>query len=559
MRHLITSALPYINGTKHLGNLVGSMLPADVYARFLRQQGNEVLFICATDDHGTPAELGALKDGEDVAAYCQKHHEKQRAIYEQFGLSFDYFGQSSSQDNHELTQHIYHELDKNGFIEEREIVQIYSIDDKRFLPDRYITGTCPRCGYEAARGDQCENCTSVLNPTDLLNPRSTVSGSTNLEQRKTRHLFLKLSTLAPEIRKWVESHPEWPKLTYSIALKWLDEGLKDRCITRDLEWGVPVPRPGFEDKVFYVWFDAPIAYIATTKAWASHREDKNEWKKWWFDQEDVQYTQFMGKDNVPFHAVFFPAVLLGTREPWKLVDYLKSLNWLNYYGGKFSTSQQRGVFTDQALDILPADYWRYVLIANAPESSDAAFTWELLQSKVNDELADKFGNFVNRTIKLATSHYGNKVPAGGEPGEAEQRLQKQCNALADTIAEHFEKREFRKATEAIRDLWDVGNAYFNEQAPWKLIKENPEQAALVIRTCINLIRLYAVATAPITPFASDKILDSLHTTSAPLKDATNLIALKAGHAFDDIPVLFKKIENDQVVEYKKVYGAEGAE
>lgn len=556
MKYLVTSATPYINGTKHLGNLIGSLLPADVYARFLRQQGNEVLFICATDDHGTPAELGALKADMNVAAYCAMHHEKQKAIYEQFGLSFDYFGQSSSKDNHELTQHIYQELDKNGFIEEREITQVYSIDDKRFLPDRYITGTCPRCGYEAARGDQCENCTSVLNPTDLLNPRSTVSGSTNLEQRKTKHLFLKLSTLAPEVRKWVESHQDWPKLTYSIALKWLDEGLKDRCITRDLEWGVPVPRSGYEGKVFYVWFDAPLAYIATTKTWASQRQDKDEWKKWWLNQEDICYTQFMAKDNVPFHTVFFPAVLLGSKEPWHLADYIKGFNWLTYYGGKFSTSLQRGVFTDQALDILPADYWRYALIANAPESSDAAFTWELLQSKVNDELADKFGNFVNRTIKFASSRYGNVIPDGGEFGEAEKQLQTHCSTSADAIARYFEKREFRKAAEELRSLWDLGNVYFNEQAPWKMIEKQPEQAALVIRTCINLVRLYAIAAGPITPFASEQILNALGARASSLKEAADLTTLKPGHSFNDIPILFKKIEDEEIQKYKDVYGAE---
>ncbi len=352
MRYLVTSATPYINGTKHLGNLVGSLLPADVYTRFLRQQGNEVLFICATDDHGTPAELAALAEGTDVAEYCKKQHDIQKAIYKEFGLSFDYFGRSSSKDNHELTQHFYKKLDENGFIEEKEIVQIYSHEDKRFLPDRYIEGTCPRCKYESARGDQCENCTSVLNPTDLLHPRSAISGSTDLERRETKHLFLKLTKLAPEIRKWVELHEEWPKLTSSIALKWLNEGLKDRCITRDLDWGVPVPRPGFEGKVFYVWFDAPIAYVSSTQTWAAQGSDKNAWKKWWLKGDEVQYTQFMAKDNIPFHTVFWPSVILGTREDWKLADYIKGFNWLTYYGGKFSTSRKHGVFTDQALKVL---------------------------------------------------------------------------------------------------------------------------------------------------------------------------------------------------------------
>lgn len=303
MRYLITSALPYINGIKHLGNLVGSMLPADVYARFLRQEGEHVLFVCATDEHGTPAELAALEAGLDVATYCQKQHELQADIYRRFGLSFDYFGRTSSPDNHELTQHFYQRLDENGFMEEREISQIYSFEDNRFLPDRYVIGTCPHCNYERARGDQCENCTSVLDPTDLIEPRSTVSGSTHLEVRKTKHLFLKLSALSDEVRTWVDKQQDWPNLTKSIALKWLNEGLQDRCITRDLSWGVPVPRPGFEGKVFYVWFDAPIGYIAAAKGWAGEQVDKDAWKTWWCGSEDVKYAQFMAKDNLPFHTI----------------------------------------------------------------------------------------------------------------------------------------------------------------------------------------------------------------------------------------------------------------
>lgn len=277
MRYLITSALPYINGIKHLGNLVGSMLPADVYARFLRQEGETVLFICGTDEHGTPAELAALEEGLDVADYCQRQYERQAEVYKRFGLSFDYFGRTSSQENHELTQNFYQCLDENGFIKEEEISQMYSLEDERFLPDRYVIGTCPNCGYQSARGDQCENCTSVLNPTDLIQPRSTISGSTNLEVRQSKHLFLELNLLSSKVESWVEEHPDWSSLTRSIAKKWLNEGLQKRCITRDLNWGIPVPRTGFEGKVFYVWFDAPIGYLAMTKAWSNEQKNETGW------------------------------------------------------------------------------------------------------------------------------------------------------------------------------------------------------------------------------------------------------------------------------------------
>lgn len=557
MRYLITSALPYINGIKHLGNLVGSMLPADVYARFLRQEGETVLFVCATDEHGTPAELAALEAGLDVADYCKRQYERQADVYSQFGLSFDYFGRTSSPENHELTQHFYQRLDENGFIEEREISQMYSPEDRRFLPDRYIIGTCPKCGYQSARGDQCENCTSVLDPIDLIEPRSAISGSTNLEVQHSKHLFLKLQDLSDEVRRWVEKHQNWSVLTKSIAMKWLNEGLQNRCITRDLSWGVPVPRPGFENKVFYVWFDAPIGYLAATKAWGN--QEGRTWLNWW-QADDVQYVQFMAKDNLPFHTIMFPAMILGTREPWKLADDIKGFNWLNYYGGKFSTSAKRGVFIDQALDVLPADYWRYTLIATAPESSDSAFTWEQLQTKVNKDLADNLGNFINRILKFAASRFNSRIPDGGTPGVSEHRLEADCKELMDTIRKCLHNLEFRKANEALCALWTLGNQYTNEQAPWGLIKENPEQAAMVIRTCINLIRIYAIAASPFIPFTAQKIFDALHVSPAErtssFASAVDFSVLPPNRPFDVPPPLFQKLDDEQISELRSRFGGE---
>ena len=369
-RHLITSALPYINGVKHLGNLVGSMLPADVYARYMRLRGHEVLFICATDEHGTPAELAAAAAGLSVAEYCAEQHEIQADLARRYGLSFDHFGRSSSAQNAELTRHFAEQLRANGMIEERVTDQVYSLDDERFLPDRYIIGTCPHCGYERANGDQCENCARLLEPSDLINPRSAISGSTRLEVRATRHLFIRQSLMADRVRAWIDSHTDWPILVSSIARNWLNVGLEDRSITRDLKWGIPVGWPGFEDKVFYVWFDAPIEYIGATKEWADLDPGARDWRSWWFDAGDVRYTEFLGKDNIPFHTVNFPITIIGSGEPWKLVDYVKGFNYLTYYGGKFSTSQQRGVFMDAAIELLPADYWRYALLASAPELDD---------------------------------------------------------------------------------------------------------------------------------------------------------------------------------------------
>jgi methionyl-tRNA synthetase len=557
MRYLITSALPYINGIKHLGNLVGSMLPADVYARFLRQEGETVLYICGTDEHGTPAELAALEAGLEVADYCKRQYDRQADVYSRFGLSFDYFGRTSSPENHELTQHFYQRLDENGFIEEREISQMYSPEDGRFLPDRYVVGTCPKCGYTAARGDQCENCTSVLNPTDLIEPRSAVSGSTQLEVRQSKHLFLKLNELSDAVRRWVEQQTNWPILTKSIALKWLNEGLQSRCITRDLSWGVPVPKPGFETKVFYVWFDAPIGYLAASKAWGQQADDR-DWLSWWQPHDDVRYVQFMAKDNLPFHTIMWPAMILGTREPWKLADYIKGFNWLNYYGGKFSTSSKRGVFLDQALEVLPADYWRYTLMASAPESSDSAFTWEQLQTKVNKDLADNLGNFINRILKFAASRFDGKIPAGGTPGEAEQQLEATCRDMVETLRHHLHHMEFRKAADTLCALWTVGNQYIDDRAPWALFKQDQDEAAVVIRTCINLIRIYAIVSSPFIPFTCDIICAALHLNESERRssftDVVNFQALLPDRPFDVPPPLFQKLDDDQIAELRSRFG-----
>lgn len=417
---LITSALPYINGVKHLGNLAGSMLPADVYARAMRLMGHDVLYICATDEHGTPAELAAQGAGMDVESYCETMHEAQKNAGAQFKLSYDYFGRSSAKSNHALTQHFAHVLEEKGLIEERVSQQVYSNADGRFLPDRYVEGTCPNCDFEKARGDQCDSCGKLLDPVDLIEPYSAVSGSKDVEVRDTNHLYLKQSALSDDLRAWVNAAEGWPPLASSIALKWLDEGLRDRSITRDLKWGIPVTnkdgsiREGFEGKVFYVWFDAPIEYIAATQDWAA--QTGGDWESWWRTDkgaDDVQYVQFMGKDNVAFHTLSFPTTIIGSGEPWKLVDQLKAFNWVTWYGGKFSTSEKRGVFMDQALDIAPSDYWRWHLIANAPESSDAAFTWEEFQASVNSDLANVLGNFVNRITKYCAGKFDGKVPAGG--------------------------------------------------------------------------------------------------------------------------------------------------
>ena len=560
-RFLITSALPYINGVKHLGNLVGSMLPADAYARFQRARGNEVLFICATDEHGTPAELAAHEAGLPIEEYCGQMHELQKDLGDRFGLSFDLFGRSHSPQNHEITQHFYHQLDKNGFLEERTTRQVYSVDDGRFLPDRYVVGTCKHCGYERARGDQCENCTRVLDPTDLINPRSAISGSTNIETRDSKHLFLRQSEMVGRLREWIDSKTDWPVLVTSIARKWLDEGLKDRSITRDLSWGIPVAyqgkvRPGFEGKVFYVWFDAPIEYIGASMEWAD--ATKNDWKRWWREDEGasgVRYVQVMGKDNVPFHTVGFPVTLFGSQEPWKVVDYIKGLNWMNYYGGKFSTSGNRGLFMDQALELLPADYWRWYLLANAPESDDSNFTWEHFQVTVNHDLADVLGNFVNRIAKFCTARFGGIVPDKGEYGPLEAETTAALEQRLITLTRQMEALEFRKSAAELRAMWVIGNEYLQKAEPWMRIKTDPASAGVSIRYALNLGVVFAALAQPFIPETSAKITRAFANNERTLNwPAAVTDTLTPGAAINVPDVLFAKIEETQVAEWAQRFG-----
>jgi len=559
-RHLITSAIPYINGIKHLGNLVGSQLPADLYARYLRTRGNEVLFLCATDEHGTPAELAATKAGKPVAEYCKEMHAVQERIAGDFGLSFDHFGRSSSPQNHALTQHFAGVLADQGMIEEVTEKQVYSNADERFLPDRYIEGTCPNCGFDSARGDQCDNCTKQLDPVDLINPRSTISGSTDLEMRDTKHLFLRQSQMKDQLDTWIDGKTDWPVLTTSIAKKWLHDGdgLRDRGITRDLNWGVPVKRgdadwPGMEGKVFYVWFDAPIEYIACGAEWVEAGKG-TDWERWWRTDkgaDDVRYTQFMGKDNVPFHTLSFPATIMGSGEPWKLVDYIKSFNYLTYDGGQFSTSRGRGVFMDQALEILPADYWRWWLLSHAPETSDAEFTWENFQSSVNKDLADVLGNFISRITKFCRSKFGEAVPEAGSYGAPEEALIADITARVARYQDHMDAIEVRKSAQELRAIWAAGNEYLQAEAPWTTFKTDPDKAAAQVRLALNLIPLYASLSAPFIPTAAASMLAAMKVEDAGWPDdvPAALARLAPGHTFEVPEVLFAKITDDNVTDW----------
>ena len=496
-KYLITSALPYVNGELHLGHLVGCWLPSDVYARFCRARGRDVLYICGADEHGTPAMVGAMKENMPVSEYTDKYYEKQLRAVNDFELSFDLYGRTHTKLQEKLVQDLFTRLDTLGLIEERETLQPFSVDDNMFLADRQLIGTCPNCGYEHARGDQCDNCSATYDASELINPHSTISGSTNIEMRPTKNLFF-LASRAQEIwKKWLtENSTGWSKTAINIAQGWAKAGLQDYSITRDLSWGIPVNKPGYENKVFYVWFDAPWGYVSISQA------ATDNWASWW-KNDDTHYAQFMGKDNVKFHAVLFPQQQLALNDNWKTVNQLKAMNFLNFEGGKFSKSEKRGVFLTDALSVAPADAWRYALMASAPETDDTDFTFVRFADIVNKDLNGMLGNFVSRVCKLTQKNFGNTVPNAGEHDTA---LCAQINEKLRELTDALDACEFRAAIVALRSLYAIGNEYMTAQEPWTLVKNGDTGAAgAVLNQCFQLIDLYARISAPFIPGAANKI------------------------------------------------------
>ena len=503
-KYLITSALPYVNGDLHLGHLVGCYLPSDVYARFCRAIGRDVLYVCGADEHGTPAIVGAADENMPVIEYNNKYYEKHLKSVRDFNLSFDLYGRTHTEKQEKLIHELFTRLDEQGLIEERETIQPFSVDDNMFLADRQLVGTCPKCGFENARGDQCDNCSATYEATELLNPRSTISNSTNIEYRTTKNLFFLASKVENKWKEWLAEHaPKWSKSAAAIAHGWANEGLRDTSITRDLTWGIPVNKPGYENKVFYVWFDAPWGYVSI-----SQYANEN-WEQWW-KNPDSYYAQFMGKDNVKFHSVFFPEQQLAMNDNWKTVDMLKGMNFLNFEGGKFSKSQKRGIFLDAAIDIAPADTWRYALLASAPETDDTDFTIARFADVVNKDLNGMLGNFVSRVCKLTQKNFGNVVP---KYGEKNPELESQINEKISELTSALDACEFRKSIAALRGLYAIGNEYMTKMEPWALVKNgNVDGAATCLNECFQMIDLFARVSAPFIPDAATKIQNVFTTT-----------------------------------------------
>lgn len=499
-KYLITSALPYVNGPLHIGHLIGCLLPSDIYARYCRARGRNVLYVCGADEHGTPSVVGAMKQGISVEEYNEGFYQNQLQAVQNFKLSFDLYGRTHTQKQTELVQSLFKRWDELGLIEERTMRQPFSVTDNMFLSDRQIEGTCPKCGYERANGDQCEKCGSLLDPSDLINPYSIVSHSHDIEFRETKHLYFLYSKLEGQLRDWINSRQGWPKTAMSIAHKWLSEGLKDTPITRDLSWGIPVNKPGYENKVFYVWFDAPWGYVSIS-------EYANEnWADWW-KQDDTFYAQFMGKDNVSFHSVFFPSQQLALQDNWKTVDLLKAFNFMNFEGNKISKSKGNGVFLDTAIDYAPSDAWRYALTSSAPETDDSDFTVQRFADIVNKDLNGMLGNFVSRVTKLTEKNFGLTVPEKQDCAACEFiKLENALNANLAKLTDAIESCEFRDAIFALRSLWAAGNEFMTEMEPWALVKNgDTDRAGAVLNECFQLIDFYARVSAPFIPDAAEKM------------------------------------------------------
>lgn len=544
-KYLITSALPYVNGELHLGHLIGCWLPSDIYARFCRARGRDVLYICGADEHGTPVVVGAMKENMKPFDYSSKYYEKHLRAVKDFNLSFDLYGRTHTELQEKLIHELFLRLDKEGLIEERETLQPFSVDDNMFLADRQLEGTCPKCGYDKARGDQCDKCGATYEATELLNPRSNISGSTNIEMRPTKNLFFLASKVEGKWKKWLETHaPKWSKTASAIAKGWSKEGLQDTSITRDLSWGIPVNKPGYENKVFYVWFDAPWGYVSISQA------ANKDWESWW-KNPDCHYAQFMGKDNVKFHAVFFPEQQLAMNDNWKTVDMLKSMNFLNFEGGKFSKSENRGVFLDQAIEIAPADTWRYALIASAPETDDTDFTFSRFADTVNKDLNGMLGNFVSRVCKLTEKNFGLSVP---NAGAADDTLIAQINEKLSELTTALDACEFRAAIVALRSLYAIGNEYMTVKEPWALVKRGEiDAAAAVLNQCFQLIDLYARASAPFIPNAAEKIRN-IFTANLDLSwPETYEPRIKDGTEFTVPENLFTRIDDETVTTLTEKY------
>ena len=546
-KRLITAALPYINNVPHLGHIVGSHLPADIFARYCRAKGHETLFIGGTDENGSASEIAASQVGVDLKVFSTKLYKEHKKIYDWFGISYDNFSRTTKKIHHDMVKDFFNKLDANGFVKERMSKVFYSPSEKRFLADRYIVGECPKCRYPDANGDQCEKCTSVLDSLELLNPRSKISGD-KLEIKETNHLFLSLDKLSSKLKSWISSQKEWRPQVKNLALGWIKEGLRERGITRDLHHGVKIPLKNYSNKVFYVWFDAPIGYVSFTK------EIREDWEEFWNGNGKVY--NFLGKDNIPFHTIFWPAVILGSGKV-NLPSKVVGLQFLNYEGKKFSKSKQVGVFCERLpqLELRP-DVWRSYLTLIMPESNDSEFKWKDFQERTNADLIGNYGNYVNRIIKFVNVNFGGKLVKPSKSGitKTDSNLIKLISETRGRIESYLEGSELRKAYLEVLNLCSAGNKYINDTEPWNVIKEDSRRANDIYYNGALLLKAVSVFSAPFLPSVALEIWKQLGLDGSPLDSGTwNSVLEDFGkeHSFGKSKILFNKISNEDVKRYRE--------
>ncbi|MCK5289833.1 MAG: methionine--tRNA ligase [Candidatus Aenigmarchaeota archaeon] len=541
-RTLVTSALPYVNNVPHLGNIICT-LRADIYSRYLKLHGKETIFICGTDESGTRTEIEAQKKKLTPDNYCKAMHDAILKNFNALEIEFDSFGRTSSEANKRLTQEIFLDLEKKGWIIEKEITLLYCAHDDRYLPDSYVEGTCPHCGATDAKGDQCDNCSKFLEPAELKNPRCKLCGNTP-EARKDTHLFLDLTKVSPYLKKWIESKKDWKGIIRNLPLAWIKEGLEPRCISRNLKWGTKIPKKGYEDKVFYVWFDAPIGYIAFTEEWAG--KNNNDWKTWW-QSEDTRIVHFLGKDNVPFHTIIWPAELMSNSK-WNLPDYIASNEYLNYQGQQFSKSRNVGIFTSDLKNIdVDSTTWRFYLSLTLPEHKDYDFNWQDLMDKTNNELVANIGNFLFRTLSFAKKNFG-EVPSG-KPDAEDMKTLDAVEKLKGRYAGNMESFNFKEALKNVLEISNLANQYFQKNEPWVLVKTDKDRCGTVLNVCFNISSIIAKLLCPFLPLASEKLWVQLGFSPGVNKGGPDF-KLKAGQKLGAPEILFAKIEKDDVEKYR---------
>ena len=546
-RYTITAALPYTNGPIHIGHLAGVYVPADIYARYLRMQGNDVAFICGSDEHGVPITIKAKKEGITPQDVVDKYNAIIKQSFLDFGITFDNYSRTSAKIHHETASEFFKNMYNQGKFVEETNEQLYDAEAKQFLADRFVTGTCPKCGFEEAYGDQCENCGTSHNATDLINPKSAISGAVP-SLKETKHWFLPLDQYDEFFREWIlKGHKkDWKTNVYGQCKSWIDDGLRPRAVTRDLDWGIPVPVEGADGKVLYVWFDAPIGYISSTKEWAA-REGK-DWEPFWKD-ENTKLLHFIGKDNIVFHCIIFPAMLKGHGE-YILPENVPANEFLNLEGRKLSTSKNWAVWLHEYLEDFPdkQDVLRYVLTANAPESKDNDFTWKDFQTRNNSELVAIFGNFINRVAVLTQKYYEGVVPAPGPFSEVDTQTLEAVRAYPAVIGSSVEKYRFRESQNELMNLARLGNKYLADEEPWKTIKTDEERTKTVMFVALQIANALAILSEPFLPFTSNKLKTILNITEEQNWNdvAQKEVLMPAGHTTAKSELLFSKIEDADI-------------